>query len=185
VIVADGGADAGPLWQRLVIALVPPILAAIIAGYFALSKTVSRRTERLKNLNEIRQTCPEWINPAYALERIMLREVQALEKATTLVFRVRKWYLIVGSLFILCTYTYLALFFLKIVKPPGLWMPESVLGIVGLGIPASSFIVNRGRGNEKRRSINEQYKRAFAALDKRAEQGQSPPSESEEQDAPE
>lgn len=80
--------DQGPLWLRICIAVVPPLLAAMIAGYFALSNTVNRRTERLRNLNDIRSSSnSDAINPRNILSRMMLRELEDLELATTPVLR--------------------------------------------------------------------------------------------------
>jgi hypothetical protein len=39
--------DGGPLWLKIVVASVP-LIAALIAGVFALTNTVNRRVERLK-----------------------------------------------------------------------------------------------------------------------------------------
>lgn len=58
-------------------------MAAIIAGIFALTNTVGRRIERLKNLAELYNTYPRALNLNNALEVIMLREMRALESATT------------------------------------------------------------------------------------------------------
>jgi hypothetical protein len=82
--LADAAADAGPVWLRIIIAFVPPVLAAIIAGYVALSHTVNRRAERLKNLNDMRVSADiNRINPDHSLEKIILRELKELDRATS------------------------------------------------------------------------------------------------------
>lgn len=109
-MLADATADAGPLWLKICIALVPPALAAIITGYFALSNTVNRRAERIKNLNDIRvSSSPELINPDYALERIILRELEALDRVTWQVLKGGKRSLIAGVLTVTATYAILTL----------------------------------------------------------------------------
>ena len=83
-LAGDPPADAGPLWLKIVIAFVPPVLAAVIAGYFALSNTVNRRAERLKNLNDVRiSTDTSRIDPGHALEKVILRELKELERTTS------------------------------------------------------------------------------------------------------
>ncbi|MBN7493588.1 hypothetical protein I3U56_24350 [Mycobacteroides abscessus subsp. abscessus] len=71
-----------PVWIQILLASVP-LLAAIIAGIFALTNTVGRRIERLKNLTELHKNYPPALNPNNALEIAMLRELKALEFATT------------------------------------------------------------------------------------------------------
>lgn len=80
--LADAGADFGPLWLRIVIASLPSVVG-LIAALFALTNTVDRRVERLRNLTEIGREFPRWLDPDYALERVKLRELQAIDQATT------------------------------------------------------------------------------------------------------
>jgi hypothetical protein len=117
--LADAGADAGPLWLRITIALGPPALAALIAGYFALSNTVSRRIERLKDLNDIRVSSnTDFINPDYALERIMLRELRDLDRATTPILKWRRRFSIGMVTIIWIIYQYAILVYLHAVTEP-------------------------------------------------------------------
>ncbi|AKC39420.1 Uncharacterised protein [Mycolicibacterium phlei] len=71
-----------PVWIQILLASVP-LLAAIIAGIFALTNTVGRRIERLKNLTELHKNYPPELNPNNALEIAMLRELRALESVIT------------------------------------------------------------------------------------------------------
>lgn len=71
-----------PIWLRIGLAAIP-LVAAIIAGVFALLNTVNRRVERLKNLTEICSKLPEGIAPPYALELVMLRELKVIDQKTT------------------------------------------------------------------------------------------------------
>ena len=118
-VLADGGAEAGPLWLKIVIALAPPVLAAVIAGYFALSNTVDRRAERLKNLNDLRLSVDATrINPYFTLERIMLRELRALNRATLPMYKI--WKRLNYAIFLFGAFEYigLAAVWLQIVSLP-------------------------------------------------------------------
>ena len=75
-------AQSSPLWIQLLVASVP-ILGAVVTGIFLLSTTLTRKVERLKNLVEIHKDYPSNINPEATLERVMLRQLQAIEFATT------------------------------------------------------------------------------------------------------
>jgi hypothetical protein len=95
--------DSGPLWLRVALALIP-VLVAVIAGIFAIN-TVSSRIERLKNLVEIQKGIPQVFNQDYAVERVMIRELNAIEMSTT------PWYIWYRRLSILASvvaYVYLA-----------------------------------------------------------------------------
>jgi hypothetical protein len=186
--VADAGAaaDGGPLWLRIVIALVPPVLAAILAGYFALSNTVNRRAERLKNLNDIRVSSnSEWINPDYALERIILRELKELDRATTPIIKWQRRFYYLAGLVGFANYGILAVIFLR-----GTW-PKShivgkgmvIFGGISLVIIAIAFI--NGFRYKAGEIINERYSRGVATLDERAVQAHEYTGESEEQVVPE
>ena len=186
---ADAGADAGPLWLRLAIALIPPVLAAIIAGYFALSNTVNRRAERLKNLNDIRvSTSSECINQDFALERIILRELKALDRATTPILKWEtRFYVLAGSLTALA-YTIHVLEHQDVINlPPSEShalniIAGSIVLAFGLLIFIDIFVLKTTESGD---SLKERYSRRFAALDNRATQAQKPPSQSGQQDAPE
>ena len=58
-------------------------IVAVIGGAFALINTVNRRIERLKNLVEIRKGFPDVLNKDFAVERLMLRELNTIERSTT------------------------------------------------------------------------------------------------------
>jgi hypothetical protein len=189
VIVAAAGADTAPIWLRIVIALVPPVLAAIIAGYFALSNTVNRRSERFKNLNEVRKDYPERINPGYAVELIILRELKALDRATTpnLRWRRRIWIIVVAILAL--GYTYIALLKLGIINdnntPVELQLAFDfiLIALFASGLFLSiTYIFMRMRYAATLASSNKRYERAFAALKERAVQADQSPSENEQQD---
>jgi hypothetical protein len=77
-----GMTDSGPLWLKVVLAAIP-VLVAVIGGAFALINTVNRRIERLKNLVEIRKGFPDVLNKDFAVERLMLRELNTIERSTT------------------------------------------------------------------------------------------------------
>jgi hypothetical protein len=84
---AVGTTESGPLWLRAVVASIP-LLVAFVAGAFGLINTVNRRTERLKNLVEASKGLPEILDKEvlwddYAMERLMLREINAIEKSTS------------------------------------------------------------------------------------------------------
>jgi hypothetical protein len=86
--------DSGPLWLRAVLASIP-LLVALIGGAFAIVNTVNRRTERLKNLVEIRKDFQQALNQDYALERLIFKELNAIERSTT------PWYVLWRRLFAL------------------------------------------------------------------------------------
>lgn len=71
-----------PLWLRVAIASIP-ILGALIAGVFALTNTINRRVERLKNLLAVRDSLPGSLNPGNAVEQIILLELAAIDFGTT------------------------------------------------------------------------------------------------------
>ena len=71
-----------PLWLQVCLAIVP-ILAAVVAGIFAVTNTVNSRVERLKCLTEIYAKYPKELNLDNALEIVMLRELKAIEFAVT------------------------------------------------------------------------------------------------------
>jgi hypothetical protein len=187
LIIADAAAsaDAGPLWLRISIALGPPALAAIIAGYFALSNTVNRRAERLKNLNEVRASYPELINPNYALERIILRELGALARATTPAYKFQRRFYLVGLPLVTVLWACNAVMWLKLVNFPDTEKSIVNLIITGLFVAVSVPAVINLFVLKKTQRIDEGYDRAFAALDERAVQAQTLPGEGELQVGPE
>ncbi len=63
-----------PLWLQIVVAAIP-LLAAMVAGVFALTNTVNRRIERLKNLNDVRKDVPKSVNTNQVIEHLMKREL--------------------------------------------------------------------------------------------------------------
>jgi len=87
-------ASSVPLWVTIALGTVP-IVAAVIAGSVALANTIGRRLERLKNLVEIEQKIPKWINYDQGLERLMILELKGIERATTPWYRL--YYRIVGA----------------------------------------------------------------------------------------
>jgi hypothetical protein len=189
VIVADAGADAGSLWLRISIAVVPPVLAAIIAGFFALSNTVNRRIERLKNLNDIRVSEePEWINPGCTLERIMLRELEALDRATTPIVKWNRRVRLLVIMLISLAYIYFALGLLQVINLMSR-RGEIVSIFISLGFFLGlllSTFMNRwmSKSSASRTLMNKRFSRRLTALDERAAQADEPDAESEQQDAP-
>jgi hypothetical protein len=77
--------DNSPLWLKLVVASVP-LIAALLAGGFALTNTINRRVERLRSLIEIRKDYPGWPG---ILDLLIEEELRAVHRATTRIFR---WY---------------------------------------------------------------------------------------------
>ncbi len=88
--------ESGPLWFRAVVASIP-LLVAVIAGAFALINTVNSRTERLKNLVEIQKGILRVLNQDYMIERVMIRELNAIEKSTTPWYVLRRRRIILAS----------------------------------------------------------------------------------------
>ncbi|MCV7362732.1 hypothetical protein [Mycolicibacterium neworleansense] len=66
-----------PIWLKIALGTVP-VLAAVIAGYFAVSNTLNKRVERLKNLVEI-QNSQTIDDPLHTVQRLIFRELSDLE----------------------------------------------------------------------------------------------------------
>src|SRR4051794_39097433 len=117
-------ADTAPLWVRIVIACVP-VLAALVAGIFLLTATLSRRTERLKNLVEIRKNLPECLDPHKALQRMILRELEAIDHVTTERLRWSGFVKLSFVALLVGLYMYVALYSFEFVSRPllGRWLP--------------------------------------------------------------
>jgi hypothetical protein len=177
VILADGGADAGPLWLRISIALGPPTFAAIVAGYFGLRNTVSRRIDRLKNLNDIRVSSDvNWVNPGYALERIMLQELKSLDRATSASIKWLRRFLILVFVCSCGIYVYIGGLKLGFIHktPTELLFIEAATITTGVGaIIMAAITVLPDKINfffKPREIINERYGQGIAALDERGAQ---------------
>jgi hypothetical protein len=83
--------DNAPVWIQ-VVGLFVPLVVALIAGTFAISNSTGRGIERLKNLVELHSDFPPELNPNSTLERIMLRELEAIDLATAWGYRFfRRW----------------------------------------------------------------------------------------------
>lgn len=93
--------DGIPLWLRIVLGAVP-LAAALIAGVFLLANTIGRRIERLKNLADIRDKVPSWMNADNSIDKLIVDELGAIERSRSPLHR---WYrrisLTAISLFIL------------------------------------------------------------------------------------
>ncbi|VEG57093.1 Uncharacterised protein [Mycolicibacterium aurum] len=70
-----------PIWLKIALGMVP-VLAAIVAGFFALSNTLNKRIERLKNLVEI-QKAPDLIDPLNTVANLIYAELGRLERLTS------------------------------------------------------------------------------------------------------
>jgi hypothetical protein len=81
--------DSLPSWLRIAIAVAPPLAAALIAAFVALTNTINRRIERFKNLTDVYSKLPEKLNPGQTLEKLMLKELNAIEWRST---TINKWY---------------------------------------------------------------------------------------------
>ena len=189
VTLAEAGTDAGPLWLRMSIAVVPPVLAAITAGYFALSNTFNRRAERLKNLNDIRvSNKPEWINPNYTIERIMLYELKGLYHATSPMFkwlnRFANLLLLIASL-IYAGYAFIFLHIVHISHENTATLNVALIVIAGVVAVAGlvGFTLSGHKSVKQIEGFDELYDQRLAALDQRAAEAKESSSQNEEQDA--
>jgi hypothetical protein len=131
--------DGGPLWLKIVVASVP-LIAALIAGVFALTNTVNRRVERLKNLNEVRKEFPDWLDPDYELERVILRELQAIDHASTPILRWRRRLQVYFWAFWIVVYTFVGLEWLHFV-PRAPTAPAHAGTVIGLAITIPALLV--------------------------------------------
>jgi hypothetical protein len=179
--LADAG--AGTLWLRIVIALAPPVLAAVVAGYFTLSNTVARRAERLKSLNDIRISSNiNLINPDYALERIMLRELKLLDLATLPSYRWGRRFLFAAVLITVADYTLSALNFLfHFVTHPRLLIIESTSALIAVVLIVVFFVGMQGYRNV----IKLRYEQGRQTLDDLAETTSKTACENDAHKAPE
>lgn len=119
-----------PIWLRISLAVIP-LLAAIIAGVFALLNTVNRRVERLKNLAEIHSKFPDDIAPPHALELIMLRELRAIDQKTSPKF---KWDRRIHA------YAFTAFLVGAVCVSLTLFIESNVLRFVGVGLMTSGSL---------------------------------------------
>jgi hypothetical protein len=164
VMLADAGADFGPLWLRIVVAAIPS-LVGLIGALFALTNTANRRIERLKLLTEIGLEFPRWLDPDYALERIKLRELQAIDQATTpaLMWR-RRFQAMLGLVFVIVI-TISALQFVHLVPQWHLSGRYVYLSLVGFVL-----VVWAAFGGERvHQQFQKRYQRGYDAIDERAE----------------
>jgi hypothetical protein len=157
--------DSAPLWLQITVACIP-LLAAMVAGVFALTNTVSRRAERLKNLVEIWKDYPEPLNPDYALERVMLRELQAIDRATTPILRwYRRFRVVLVGLFV-GFYVTVALHLLHIGK---ISLVNQVAVYLSIVVCAAALFVNNFR-SKRQTKFRESYDQVFWSLDEPASQ---------------
>lgn len=148
--------DSGPLWLRILIASIP-VLVALIGGAFLLANTVNRRTERLKNLVEIRKGFADGFNYDYTLERLMFRELQAIDQATT------PWYRWYRRSLIVVVAAYLVISLL--VSLPGIYGTgwSSLLALVGLTL-AGAMGLTRWLLRNRRREFDFPHEVRFGIL---------------------
>ncbi|WP_076203899.1 hypothetical protein [Mycolicibacterium fortuitum] len=92
-------ADLAPLWLRLLIALLPPILAAVLAGFFAVTNTVNRRIERIKNLADAQANMPESIKESRIVDTLILQELRRIDMNGHLVI---KWHRVIRASAVAC-----------------------------------------------------------------------------------
>jgi len=87
-----------PLWLNIVLGAVP-LVAALIAGAFALANTVDRRINRLKTLVDIYKDFPQHYNQDFVLQHLMFQELRAIDRASTPVYRWQKIAIFAGVAF--------------------------------------------------------------------------------------
>jgi hypothetical protein len=168
-------ADAHPLWLQITLACVP-LLAALIAGIFALTNTVSRRTDRLKSLVEIHKEFPDPLNVDYALERIMLRELEAIDVATTPILKWDRRFRIASVVIAFSWYATVALHFLLHIGKNSVYGPISAsLGfLIGAMLLIDTNVLSKRRAQFRRR-----YALRHDAIEELAQEAHEPPTESE------
>jgi|SRR6478752_3006342 len=148
-----------PPWLQIVIAAIP-LVAAVIAGIFALTNTVNRRVERLKNLLQIRKEYPVWLNPESTIELITLRELQAIDRATTPVLKWDRRFRMAVTIVGICTYIVIALHFLHIGKNIVLNPAIAVLGI----LIGAALLLDTNVLSKRREPFQEKYFQAELAV---------------------
>jgi hypothetical protein len=164
VTLADAGADVGPLWLRIVIASIPA-LVGLIGALFALTNTVDRRVERLINLTEVGKEFPRWLDPDYALERVKLRELRAIDQATTPVLMWRRRFEALLVLVLLVYATVKALRWVHLVPEWHLSSRYLYLAVVALVALVWAATV----GERANQQFQKRYQRAYDAIYERAQ----------------
>ncbi|CDQ43188.1 hypothetical protein [Mycolicibacterium neoaurum] len=149
--------DGAPLWMTVALGVVP-IVGALIAGTFALANTRSRRVERLKNLVEIEQKIPSWINHDQSLERLMIQELKGIELVSSPLL---KWYRRFAVTFI---GVYLVLFGSTML--PGIYGTATAKWLTWIAVASLLLValVNRIFG-ERRRALNNPHQIRLEVLD--------------------
>ena len=182
-------ADTGPLWVRLVVATIP-LLAALIAGLFALTNTVNRRVERLKNLHEVRKEFPDWLDPDLALERVILRELRAIDYATTPILkwvkRIRATFWVsFGFLYVSVVLDWLKIAPQRWAELVAQWNPGFPRNLVGLVPFLILYYLDTLARKHHEKQFEERYARGNDAIDERAQRSKEPFGDSEPQDTAE
>jgi hypothetical protein len=172
--------DSGSLWLRIVTASIP-LIAALMAGGFALTNTVSRRIERLKNVVAIREDFPDWLGPDYTLERIMLRELQAIDQATTPVLRWARRIRNLWAVVSICGYVIWVPHLLGFI-PRSLWHSPENYALSAIFLILT--VANTWFGAHRQR-FRERYEREYNAIDQRAQSTEELSAKTEPRDAAE
>lgn len=149
--------DNSPLWLKIVLGVVP-LVAALVAGIFLLANTVSRRIERLKNLVEVREKFPEGFNEDRVLERIMFRELRAIDFATTPVY---SW---LRRLMVLIVILYVSAGITKLLSDTEPTPPTGQTRIITTGI---AFVLGAATANwfYRRRALKAPHDQRLKALE--------------------
>src|SRR5262245_1129421 len=171
--------DGEPLWLRIAIALIP-LAGTLIAAYFAQVNTVNRRIERLRNLSEIRKDFPDWLNPDYALEQVILRELRAIDFATTPIYIWYKRFAYIVGLIGSLTWALIVLEHFGRMSAAQGSVLQALISVVSIFFTVPIFFLQK-RVNEKLK----RYKRQFETITNRAQQdGERRSDEGTRQDTP-
>jgi hypothetical protein len=182
--VTGNSPASDPLWLQTCVAAIP-LLAAMIAGFFALTNTVNRRIERLKNLNEIRKDVPESVNIDQIIEHLMLRELESIDQATTPKMKWLRRFQIIIYAFLIAAYMWTAYRFLTVHHIERFFasMNGTAYTIIGVLTGWASWDLFF-RLREIRKEFKKRYSRAHSAIEERQGSAEETPRESESQDEP-
>lgn len=151
--------SGAPLWLQIAIASIP-LLVALIGGAFALN-TINNRVERLKNLVEIRKGIPKVLNQDHAVERVMIQELNAIEKSTT------PWRAQYRGQYILASLVFYIAAFLYYFNGHLFKLSNIANGIANVAMLASSlyFVVGYWVWRNRLKEMKDQQEARFKLLD--------------------